>query len=167
MTSAPQRALDAFDSGSPLNETSIPVAGNERCVESSSGAVGLPAILKASCSAAVRNPLIIRTFRPVRARNLIAAMMSRSSTSRETPHRCASAQQSELTTSSRAGTLPVQREAVATNGTGKPLVRHRGDPHFNGRGPGPGAIRGRGPAEADSVEHVRARRALAAVEQPG
>lgn len=130
ITSAPHRALDAFDSGPPLNETSIPVAGKLRWVERWSAAAGLPACFKASCSAAVRNPEIIRTFRPVRRRNLIAATMSLSSTSSETPQRCARAQQSELTTSSRAGTSPVERESVAAGVIDAGGVVHRDDTHI-------------------------------------
>lgn len=81
----PQMALWTLVGRIP-KEISAPVAGHERWVLRSSGAVGLPARARAACSALDRKPLLIWTERRVSASKSWAESKRRSAKARSRPH---------------------------------------------------------------------------------
>ena len=87
----PQVALSTRVGRNP-RETSTPVAGQVRCVERLSGAVGLPSLASSSCSCWVRYPDRIRTSLPVSCSKSAALSWTRRITEGTTCHSWASTQ---------------------------------------------------------------------------
>jgi len=109
-TLRPQIALRALEGRAPI-ETSIPVAGQVRCVDVASEAVGLPRFRRSSCSLSFRKPEMMRTERPVSLSKRRAATVARFNTRGSTPHRSAWAHSSCPLRSS--GSLAIYHDGMA------------------------------------------------------